>query len=211
MEPHRDSAFIVDERVREKYLGLLEGTTYYAPRSKEAEASVELWDTFLGRLLHFWDDLFPPASLNVRKSILPLETKKALTVLVVSHGGPIKVLVPSLAKERSVVWSPEALKQAQTVKCKVHNCSVTEVTMSQTAIADGKYPASWSGVINRYRIVLSRCLRLCADFASSGSFADIRHFHDTAVHNNVEADEVVAAKEDQAGKEAEPWHSRATA
>lgn len=79
-------------------------------------------ETFLGRLLAFFDALFPPRD-SAEASILP-DTGKDLTVLVVSHGGPIKVLLPALWKQRNVVWTSEAESAGQKQKYKVHHDAI---------------------------------------------------------------------------------------
>ncbi|KAK9896655.1 phosphoglycerate mutase-like protein, partial [Cystobasidium minutum MCA 4210] len=53
---HPDTPLIVDKRIKEKYLGLMEGQKYYSNRSPEVLASIEPLETFTNRLLHFWDD-----------------------------------------------------------------------------------------------------------------------------------------------------------
>lgn len=85
--------------------------------------TVEPMHAFLGRLLDFFDSLFPPRdSASSKASILPLDSQgqeKDVTVLIVSHGGPIKVLLPALWKQRNIVWTPEAEAAGQAQKYKV--------------------------------------------------------------------------------------------
>lgn len=141
MEPHVGSPLIVDARIKEKVrllylvlflgliaasqsLGALEGTIYYKPHPPEAMKTIEPMQTFLGRLLDFFDSLFPPKGSG-KTSILPESDQEQFTVLIVSHGGPIKVLLPSLWKQRNVVWTPEADSAGQAQKFKVGHTSRT--------------------------------------------------------------------------------------
>ena len=128
-----------------KYLGKLEGTVYYTAQTKQNMATVEKPEHFVGRLLGWYDDLFPPPSQNNgHKSVLP-DNGEDMTILVVSHGGPIKLLMPALVKERNVQWSREAQDRADAMDHKVWNCSITEVVMQQSA----KPNAPWTGLITK--------------------------------------------------------------
>jgi broad specificity phosphatase PhoE len=99
----------------------LEGTIYYKPHPPEALKTIEPMADFLGRLLAFFDTLFPPRDSG-RTSALP-DTGKDLTVLIVSHGGPIKVLLPALWQKRNAVWTPEAEAAGTKQKYKVNQDS----------------------------------------------------------------------------------------
>lgn len=158
MQAHPGAPTFKDERIKEKYLGALEGTIYYASHTPEVMETVEKPHHFTGRLLSFWDSLFPrPSSSSSSSSMtttpppsFPLPPQD-LTVLVTSHGGPIKVLVPALAKERGIRWSPEALRAAQSIKYKVWNCSISEVvcTLEQPPSSQPHSVPLWRGEIKR--------------------------------------------------------------
>lgn len=172
----------------------MEGKTYYQTRSKEVLDSIEPLETFIARLLNFWDAMFKPSDGKQRLhvpnaadngtasasssssssgsqvpnevsssnghhsssgSILP-STPKDLTVLIVTHGGPVKVAFSALPNRRSnIVWNEEILKQATATKFAVWNCSVSEITMMKHKSGlrlhgdAGEVPSGWSGVINR--------------------------------------------------------------
>ena len=127
----------------QKYLGKLEGTVYYTAQTKENLATIEKPEKFVGRLLSWFDDLFP--SKNGTPSILP-DNGKDLNILVVSHGGPIKVIMPAIVKERGVTWSNGAEVRATELGHKVWNCSISEVIMNKQSEQNG---LDWTGIITK--------------------------------------------------------------
>lgn len=152
----------------------MEGELYYAKRTPEVLASIEQLDVFTKRLLDFWDDLFPPStpytngssstetttddaevsnsspsSSTPKRRLLPAEPKD-LTILIVTHGGPIKVAFTALPGERKhIVWDKDTLKQAKEVKMKVWNCSLSEITMTKARAGAGQPLSGWVGVIHK--------------------------------------------------------------
>ena len=159
MEAHADSPLIVDARIKEKALGLLEGTVYYKPHPPEVMETIEPLETFTKRLLDFFDAMFPldPKGKSAATSIIPeLETKRNITVLVVSHGGPIKVILPTLWKRRNVIWDPSAEERGRQLKYRVWNCSISELVMKPCHPDDGQASSQktaprsgWTGVVTR--------------------------------------------------------------
>lgn len=160
----------------------MEGQDYYQPRTPEVLASMETLQDFTDRLLHFWDDLFPQhshstsngskdnkthetdstsssseSSVNGESSQKPLlpSSPRDLTILVVTHGGPIKVAFSALPQYRkNVLWEKETLKMAKEVRFKVWNCSLSEITMIKSKAGPGQPISGWSAVIHRYGVVL---------------------------------------------------------
>lgn len=154
----------------------MEGQVYYQTRSPEVLASIEPLQVFTDRLLDFWDALFPtrPSAGNgsvsgqeengevhsssgtsAQKPLLP-SSPRDLTVLVVTHGGPIKVAFSALPQYRkNIVWEKEALKVAKEVKFKVWNCSVSEITMIKARAGPGQPISGWSGLIHRYVVIVA--------------------------------------------------------
>lgn len=153
----------------------MEGQVYYQTRSPEVLASIEPLQTFTDRLLDFWDDLFPQnfkSSSNGStaktdegdgtsssdssivnetspKHLLP-SSPRDLTILIVTHGGPIKVAFSALPQHRqNILWEKETLQMAKEVKFKVWNCSLSEITMIKTKAGPGQPISGWSGVIHR--------------------------------------------------------------
>lgn len=153
----------------------MEGQLYHAyeARTPKVLASIEPLQTFTDRLLDFWDDLFPrsshhtngftsaagangdptlsdnAASDSSHKPLLP-SSPPNLTVLIVTHGGPVKVALSALPQYRkNILWEKETLKMAKEVKFKVWNCSLSEITMIKTKAGPGQPISGWSGVINR--------------------------------------------------------------
>lgn len=158
MEAHEGSPLIVDARIKEKALGLLEGTIYYKPQPPEVMETIEPLDTFTNRLLDFFDAMFPLASKGkaAATSIIPNLGERDITVLVVSHGGPIKVLLPTLWKRRNVIWDPAAEERGRQLKYRVWNCSISELIMrawspdeAQACQPNSPLRSGWAGVVTR--------------------------------------------------------------
>lgn len=152
----------------------MEGQVYYQARSPEILASIEPLQVFTDRLLSFWDDLFPPSSQSPAngstlrtddddnhtqpntcaqegssRPLLPTSPRD-LTILVVTHGGPVKVAFSALPQHRkNILWERETLRMAKEVKFKVWNCSFSEITMIKTKAGPGQPISGWSGVIHR--------------------------------------------------------------
>jgi len=158
----------------------MEGKVYYQTRTPEVLASIEPLQVFTDRLLDFWDDLFPQnmpstngaspvsqgdderttletsAPASQHKPLLP-SSPRDLTILIVTHGGPIKVAFSALPHYRkNILWEKEVLKTAKEVKFKVWNCSLSEITMIKAKAGPGQPISGWSGVIQRYALVYMR-------------------------------------------------------
>ena len=167
----------------------MEGQTYYCNRTPEVMASIEPLEVFTNRLLHFWDELFPPTSAYTNGSsasshenhhnnqypnqyhsqaqeqaqypasstssahplLLPSQPKD-LTILIVTHGGPIKVAFSALPNQRKhIVWERDTLHKAKEVKFKVWNCSISEIVMTKVKadLSAGQPLSGWIGMINK--------------------------------------------------------------
>ena len=86
----------------QQFLGELQGKDYNPPFPAEWLATVEPREDLVRRLTDFYDDLFPP-SASGKPSILP-EGRESLTVLIVTHSGPIATFFQDVWNYRQVEW-----------------------------------------------------------------------------------------------------------
>jgi hypothetical protein len=94
-------------------------------------------------------------------SLLLPSQPKDLTVLVVTHGGPVKVSLTALPKQRrNIVWEEETLKKATELKFKVWNCSLSEIDMIKAKSGPGQPFNGWVGAITK-SVSYLLCAALC--------------------------------------------------
>lgn len=135
---------LTDWRIREKFLGSLQGKRFTSHQPPD----VEPLPVFSGRLLDFWNSLFPPAGSERSHTLLKphssngengwVDTDEPIRILLVSHGGPIKVLIPTLLSLPNYSTSSDYQPAPR-----VGNCSITRVNVSK----DDK---GWKGIVQEY-------------------------------------------------------------
>ena len=127
-------------------------------------------DRFVSRLLAHWDECVPYFGYRDRIKLLMIVTPfslflprddagtlfdrfwvdsaEALTVLHVSHGGILNVLMPAVAKQRDIKWQPAAFTEAEHRQYKIRNCSISRVTMQElSSETDKECSSRWAGKI----------------------------------------------------------------
>jgi broad specificity phosphatase PhoE len=96
---------------------------------------VEPTEPYVGRLLSFFDSLFAPNTSAADGSSHDedeTQDERVRRILVVTHGGPIKTLVPALIADRGASMAPHVL-ESNKAKGSVDkqrataNCSITTV------------------------------------------------------------------------------------
>ncbi|GAA96667.1 uncharacterized protein L969DRAFT_54431 [Mixia osmundae IAM 14324] len=112
---HRHLPIQICPEIRERGLGKLEGTIYgQVPRGGHVEGA-EPFDVFIARLRSFWSMLFAT-------------DRTGQTVLVISHGGPIKAIIPDLIGT-SGYSAPAEIPSTPSIA----NCSLTTISVDQSA------------------------------------------------------------------------------
>lgn len=114
-----------DHRIREKFLGSLQGKPY---RSRAYCNDLEPRDAYVRRLVDWFDEMLD-------------STTQDRTILATTHGGPIKTLIPELLAQDGFSCAPSVVV---TRESKVFNCSVTKVVMRKRG------DPSWQGIVERY-------------------------------------------------------------
>ncbi|KAH8928584.1 phosphoglycerate mutase-like protein [Atractiella rhizophila] len=141
-----------DQRIRENFLGSLQGLSWDAKRSARSNVDdfgAEPVEHLKARLCDFWDYLFPstPGSVTPLASAPDFDDVK---VLITTHGGPVRHLViSSLVMDRRYSVQPELsqnLKRGvpEFIARRVGNCCISTVRMESRA--DG----SWDGSVLEY-------------------------------------------------------------
>ncbi|SCV69240.1 BQ2448_2260 [Microbotryum intermedium] len=144
-----------DERLRERYLGTMQGEQN--KRRDECTAAdsktIEPTSQFAGRLLSFWDEHFPSTLTPTTKPSTTNGTNEERSSwatpsqwLIVSHGGSIRQLLHSLLIDRSSSYSlssTESESLDQVLHRRIANCCFTEIRMRRGE-------EGWKGVVCKY-------------------------------------------------------------
>ncbi|GAA6016885.1 hypothetical protein JCM11491_006901 [Sporobolomyces phaffii] len=140
-EQEAEAALVEDARIRERYLGNLQGKRRGDPGTDPS--TVEPATALRARLFSFWDDLFPsrinPATLADGNELPPLE------VLYVSHGAAIREFIQALVSERSSDYTLDDLpageeSQLRRGEKRIGNCARTVIEMTPTVVPGSDEP-----------------------------------------------------------------------
>lgn len=143
-------------------------------------------EVFHGRLLSFFDALFPPKRQT--QSIYPDVHTRDINILCVTHGAAIKTWLQLLLHHRRIAWQIESVSEAQMSILRIHNCSLSEVGLSWGK-HDAQPSASWQGCITRWVANIRRADQTMSN-AHYLRYGDDRHFElaRVEVKDNTEAD-----------------------
>ncbi|KAJ7578486.1 phosphoglycerate mutase-like protein [Mycena floridula] len=114
MEYHPGVQLILQEELRERHMGSMQGQEYFNSQSHretwlKSDTTGESSGAFVARGLDWWDRHILGANMDLSSS----------TVLVTSHGGYISVLMKNLIQNKKIQCAQEILNW----KC--DNCSIT--------------------------------------------------------------------------------------
>ncbi|KAJ7572587.1 phosphoglycerate mutase-like protein [Mycena floridula] len=114
MEYHPGVQLILQEELRERHMGSMQGQEYFNSQSHretwlKSDTTGESSGAFVARGLDWWDKHILDANMDLSSS----------TVLVTSHGGYISVLMKNLIQNKKIQCAQEILNW----KC--DNCSIT--------------------------------------------------------------------------------------
>jgi broad specificity phosphatase PhoE len=100
-------------------------------RDSEKEKTVEPMETYVGRLLSFFDSLFAPTTSSATNGAVhegEREDERLRRILVVTHGGPIKTLVARWGPPMTLKVSEDTqAKRSAEHQRATANCSITTV------------------------------------------------------------------------------------
>ncbi|GAA5954491.1 hypothetical protein JCM3765_004474 [Sporobolomyces pararoseus] len=138
-EQEGDTELIQDERIRERYLGNLQGKRRGDPGTDPS--TVEPVSKLRSRLFSFWDDLFSPSSSEPIASS-SLTSEEPVQILYVSHGAAIREFIQAIIIDRPTDYNLKDLPEGEESMLKrgekrIGNCARTVIEMIPTRI-DGK-------------------------------------------------------------------------
>ncbi|GAA5904909.1 histidine phosphatase family protein [Sporobolomyces salmoneus] len=156
-EQEGDVELVQDERIRERFLGNLQGKRRGDPGTDRS--TVEPADKLRARLFSFWDDLFPsisPSSSTPQSTTTPTreDEEEPLQVLVASHGASIREFIQALISERSEEYEVNDLPEGEEAMLRrgekrIGNCARTCVEMTPT-FNNGSKEVKWRGSLKLY-------------------------------------------------------------
>lgn len=142
----------LDPRIQERFLGELQGKRWGDDGANRDSPSIETATVLSGRLLSFWHDRFPPQAPSQADELLdppdPAKLSLDRQVLLVSHGGAIRMLVASLLKLPNYTVDLPPEHQEQGTDRRVANCSITQFVLSPVRAESGEW--QWHGRLVKY-------------------------------------------------------------
>lgn len=170
---HEGLPLVLDERMRERHLGQLQGKTWgdIGVGQDLADLGVEPSEALQARLLAFWDSLFP-TDPSTPSALGPFADSTPRRVLVATHGGSIRQLVAGLLNERHYVLDLPPDAAVEGTKKRVSNCSITQVVVTEgpPSPSGGTSAARLTSLIEPERRWQGRL----------ETYADDSHFHDSS-------------------------------
>ncbi|GAA5987834.1 hypothetical protein JCM5350_003164 [Sporobolomyces pararoseus] len=150
-EQEGDVELIQDERIRERYLGNLQGKRRGDPGTDPT--TVEAVSKLRSRLFSFWDDLFSPSS-SLSTATSSSGTGEPVQILYVSHGAAIREFIQALILERPTDYELKDLPEGEESMLRrgekrIGNCARTVIEMVPTRI-NGSEQVKWRGNLKLY-------------------------------------------------------------
>ncbi|GAA5931916.1 histidine phosphatase family protein [Sporobolomyces koalae] len=124
---------VQDERIRERYLGNLQGKRRGDPDTDPS--TVEPTAQLRARLFSFWDHLFPTDTTR-GETTTTTSRDEPVQLLYVSHGAAIREFIQALVTERAQDYDLTALPEGEEAMLRrgekrIGNCARTVIEMTQ--------------------------------------------------------------------------------